>query len=60
MRIILQPYQDIPAASQITGLSERELLRGCEDGSISHVWSKGIYFVDIPALWGKLDTNQTF
>lgn len=58
MRIILQPYQTIPAASQIISLSERELRRGCEDGTIPHIWSGGICYVDIPALWDKLDESE--
>lgn len=58
MRIILQPYQTISAASGLTGLPERELWRGCEDGSIPHVWANGRYYVDLPALWDRLDAEQ--
>lgn len=56
--IILQPYQVIPKAAQITGLSEYELQCGCNDGTIPHIWSRGICYVNIPALWDKLDAEQ--
>lgn len=55
MRIIAQPYQRIPAASRITGLSESRLRRGCKNGTIPHIRSGGIFYVDIPALWDKMD-----
>lgn len=58
MRIILQPLQTIPAATKVTGLPERELWRGCKDGTVPHVWANGTYYVDIPALWDKLDAEQ--
>lgn len=58
MRIILQPYQRVSAASRITGLSEHKLRRGCKDGTIPHIRSGGICYVDIPALWDKLDKEQ--
>lgn len=58
MRIILQPYQIIPAASKITGLSERELRLGCKTGTIPHIQSGGIFYVDIPALWDQMDKGQ--
>ena len=58
LSIILQPYQVISKAAQITGLSERALQCGCNDGTIPHIWSRGICYVDIPALWDKLDAEQ--
>ena len=58
MKIVLQPFQTIPAAAQTIGLSEHELQNGCKDGTIPHVWSQGKCFVDIPALWDKLDAEQ--
>lgn len=57
MRIVLQPYVTIPAASRITGLSEYRLRRGCKDGTIPHVRSGEIFYVDIPALWDKMDAD---
>ena len=58
MRIVLQPYVTIPAASRITGLSEYRLRRGCKDGTIPHVRSGEIFYVDIPALWDKMDADR--
>ena len=58
MQIILQPYQMISKASQITGLSERTLQCGCNNGTIPHIWYRGTCYVDIPALWDELDAKQ--
>lgn len=58
MNIILQPFQTIPAASKITGLSEYKLRRGCKDGAIPHIQSGGIFYVDLPSLWDKMDEDQ--
>ena len=57
-KVILQPYVTIPAASRLTGLSVRKLRRGCEDGSIPHVRSNGRCYVDLPALWDKMDEDR--
>lgn len=58
MKIVLQPFQTIPAAAQTTGLSESELRRGCEGGTIPHVWTRGICFVNIPALWDEDEEKE--
>ena len=58
MRIILQSYQTIPAAAELTGLSVRKLRHGCEDGTVPHIRSNGRYYVDLPALWDKMDAER--
>ena len=58
MRIILQPYQSIREASATVGLSQTVLRRGCRDGTIPHIRSGRMYYVDIPALLDKLDLDQ--
>lgn len=48
------PFQRIPAACRITGLSQSYLRTGCKDGSIPHVMSGNVYLVNVPALLRKL------
>ena len=48
------PFQRIPAACRITGLSQSYLRAGCKEGTIPHVMSGGTYLVNIPALLRKL------
>lgn len=48
------PFQRIPAACRITGLSQSFLRAGCKDGSVPHVMSGNVYLVNIPALLRKL------
>ncbi len=51
------PFQRIPAACRITGLSQHFLREGCKDGTVPHVKSGGTYLVNIPALLRKLDAE---
>lgn len=48
------PFQTIPNASRITGLSIYYLRKGCRAGTIPHTMSGRIYKVDVPALMEKL------
>lgn len=49
------PFQRIPDACRITGLSQYFLRSGCKDGSVPHVMSGNVYLVNVPALLRKLD-----
>lgn len=49
------PFQKIPDACRITGLSMYYLRNGCKDGSIPHIKSGGIYYINVPALLRKLE-----
>ena len=49
------PFQKIPDACRITGLSTYFLRRGCIDGTVPHVKSGSTYMVNVPALLKKLD-----
>ena len=49
-----QPYQKIPEACRTTGLSQYMLRRGCRDGTVPHMRSGRTYYVNVPALLGKL------
>ena len=47
-------FQTIRAACETTGLSQFYLRRGCKDGTIPHVMSGQIYYIDVPAMLDKL------
>lgn len=48
------PFQRIPAACRITGLSQCYLRAGCKAGDVPHVKVGGTYLVNVPALLRKL------
>lgn len=52
------PYQKIGEACVSTGLSQYYLRNGCKDGSIPHVKSGGVYYINVPALLKKLEAAQ--
>ena len=54
-----QPFQKISDAATITGLSQYFLRQGCRDGSVPHVKSGSVYFVNVPALLRKLGVDPT-
>ena len=53
------PFQRIPDACRITGLSQYFLRSGCKDGSVPHVRSGNVYLVNVPALLRKLDKEAS-
>lgn len=54
----MQPFQKIADAATITGLSQYYLRQGCRDGSVPHIKSGSVYFVNIPALLRKLGVES--
>ena len=48
------PFQKIAEACKTTGLSQYFLRQGCKDGTIPHVKSGGVYYINIPALMEAL------
>lgn len=52
------PFQKIQDACATTGLSRYFLRNGCKDGSIPHIKSGGVYYINIPALLKKLEATQ--
>lgn len=52
------PFQKIPDACKVTGLSQFFLRKGCKDGTVPHVKSGNAYYVNIPALLEKLDKQS--
>ena len=49
------PFQRIPDACRITGLSMFYLRNGCRDGTVPHIKSGSTYMVNVPALLKKLN-----
>lgn len=48
------PFQKIVQAAETTGLSQFFLRSGCRDGTVPHIKSGSVYFINIPALLEKL------
>ena len=44
------PFQKIAEACKTTGLSQYFLRQGCENGTIPHVKSGGVYDINVPVL----------
>jgi len=44
------PFQKISDACRITGLSQYFLRQGCRDGTVPHIKSGGVYYVNVAAL----------
>lgn len=55
----MQPFQKIADAVKTTGLSAYFLRQGCRDGSVPHIKSGTVYFVNVPALLQKLGADNT-
>lgn len=55
---IKTPYQRIPEACKTTGLSQYFLRKGCRDGTIPHVKSGPVYYIDVPALLERLGVGR--
>ena len=48
------PFQKIPEACKTTGLSQYFLRKGCRAGTIPHVKSGEIYYINVSALLRQL------
>lgn len=48
------PFLKIKDAAKVTGLSQHYLRNGCKDGSIPHIKSGTVYFVNVSALLKQL------
>lgn len=53
------PFQKIAEACKSTGLSQYFLRKGCKNGTIPHVKSGGVYYINVPALMDALEQRQT-
>lgn len=53
------PFQKITEACKTTGLSQYFLRQGCKNGTIPHIKSGGVYYINIPALEKTLGLEPT-
>lgn len=51
-------FMKIEDACRATGLSTYYLRRGCRDGSVPHIKSGKVYYINVPALLRKLDADS--
>lgn len=54
----MTPFQKIPDACKVTGLSQYYLRNGCRDGSIPCCKSGKTYYINIPALMRQLGVTE--
>lgn len=52
------PFQKIAEACKTTGLSQYFLRQGCKAGTVPHVKSGGVYYINIPALLRRLGAEE--
>ena len=53
-----KPFLKIADAATVTGLSQYYLRQGCKAGTIPHIKSGSVYFVNVPALLRELDVDS--
>ncbi len=54
----MTPFQKITEACKTTGLSQYFLRQGCKNGTVPHVKSGGVYYINVPALMEKFDEKN--
>lgn len=54
----MQPFQKITDACKTTGLSAYYLRKGCKDGTIPHIKSGGVYYINVPALLRNMEAGE--
>ena len=52
------PFQKITEACKTTGLSRYYLRQGCKNGTVPHIKSGGVYYINIPALVEQLGQKE--
>ena len=52
------PFQKITEACKTTGLSQYFLRQGCKDGTIPHIKSGGVYYINVQALLEQLGQTE--
>lgn len=52
-------FMKIEDACRATGLSTYYLRRGCRAGTVPHVKSGKVYYINVPALLRKLDADSS-
>jgi len=54
----MTPFQKITEACKTTGLSQYFLRRGCRNGTVPHIKSGGVYYINVPALMEQLGKKE--
>ena len=52
------PFQKITEACKTMGLSQYFLRQGCKDGTIPHIKSGSVYYINVQALVEQLDKKE--
>ena len=52
------PFQKITEACKTTGLSQYFLRQGCKNGTIQHIKSGGVYYINVQALVEQLSQKK--
>ena len=52
------PFMKINDACKATGLSKFYLRKGCKEGTIPHVKSGDVYYINIPELLRQLNAGS--
>ena len=55
---LMVPFQKIAEACKSTDLSQYYLRQGCKNGTVPHIKSGGVYYVNVPALMEELDRKR--
>lgn len=53
------PFMKISDACRVTGLSQYYLRNGCKDGTIPHIKSGRVYFINVPKLLEQLGVKKS-
>ena len=56
---LMVPFQKITEACKNTGLSQYYLRQGCKNGTVPHIMSGGVYYVNVSALMEELDKKKS-
>lgn len=51
-------FQKITEACKTTGLSQYFLRQGCKNGTIPHIKSGGVYYINVQALVDQLGKQE--
>lgn len=52
------PFQKITEACKTTGLSQYFLRQGCKNGTIPHIKSGGVYYINVQAFVEQLGKRE--
>lgn len=56
--MLMTPFQKIAEACKTTGLSQYFLRQGCKNGTIPHIKSGGVYYINVQAMVDQLGKRE--